>query len=249
MAKPTIIIVPGAWHTPAHYLPLTSRLKAAGYKVLCPQLPSTGTDPDTPNHDQDVALIRSHIRAACEQADEDAVLVVHSAGGVTGSEAAKGFSKTGRGQGGKVGRVVHMVYMCAFAAEEGMSVFSATNGPSPWIDVQGPVFRPAEPEEVFYNDLSPAQAEEAVRELQLHSTSAMWSPATHTAWRHIPSTYLLCEVDRAIPVGAQEAMTRQEGATFQAVERCQAGHAPMVSCPDFVAEVVRRAAGEKIEEP
>ena len=245
--KPTIIIVPGGWHVPIHYEPLTSRLEQAGYTVHALHLPSTGDEPTTPNHDEDVTLIRNTIQQASDKG-EDIVLVVHSAGGVTGSEAAKGMSKAERQEPGKEGGIVRMVYICAFAAPEGVSVFSAINGPrgpSSWVSIEGPISRPTDPEYRFYHDLSPTEAEAATGHLKMHSAGALWSPATYAAWKHIPSTFLVCENDRTIPLVAQEAMIGHVDANFT-VERCAAGHAPMLSMPDFTAQVVRRAAGEDI---
>ncbi|KAF7905208.1 uncharacterized protein EAF01_005729 [Botrytis porri] len=37
---PTIVLVQGAWHTPANYKSYSDALEAQGFKVLCPQLPS-----------------------------------------------------------------------------------------------------------------------------------------------------------------------------------------------------------------
>lgn len=72
----------------------------------------------------------------------------------------------------------------------------------------------------------------------------MWSKVTYPAYKHIPSTYLLCEKDNAIPLAAQEGMLAGTDVKFD-VERCAAGHSPFLSMPEFVAEVVRRAAGEE----
>ena len=99
--------------------------------------------------------------------------------------------------------------------------------------------------EIFYNDCSADVVEEQCKHLKLHSTKASEPKATYTGWKYIPSTYLVCENDMAIPVVAQEAMIGQPGANFT-VERCTASHSPFLSMPDYTAEVVRRAAGEKI---
>ena len=244
LKKPTIVIVPGAWHLPIHFQPLTSRLEKAGYTVHALHLPSIGDNPTTVDFSEDVELIRDTIQQATDQGD-DVVVVVHSAGGVTGSEGTQGLSKAERQKSGKEGGVVRMVYIAAFAAPEGVGVFRATNGPDPWIILEGPVCRPGDPIHRFYHDLPLNEAEEAVSNLRLHSTGALWSDATYAAWKHIPSTYLVCENDQAIPLAAQEAMIADPEAKFT-VERCIASHSPMLSMPDFTTEVVRRAAGEKI---
>ena len=243
--KPTVIIIPGAWHFGTkHFKPLTTRLEAAGYNVVPLDLPSIGDDPPLTGWKDDITHVASSIEEAADRG-EDVVLVMHSRGGHVGCDAAQGLSKTDREAAGKKGGIVRLVFLCAFAAPEGLSIFFATNGPSKWIDVQQEISRPTREEEIFYNDCTAEQIEEAKRDLKPQSTLCFLLPLTYAAWKDIPSTYLVCENDNAIPLAAQEGMISQPGAKF-VVERCKASHSPFVSMPDFTAEVVRRAAGEKI---
>ncbi|WP_437307271.1 alpha/beta fold hydrolase [Sorangium sp. So ce388] len=55
------------------------------------------------------------------------------------------------------------------------------------------------------------------------------------AWQELPSTYVICERDNAIPVFAQEAMSQRA----REVRRLDAGHSPFLSRPDDVAALVR----------
>ena len=68
--KPTIVVVPGAWHGPFHFKPLTSRLEAAGYEVHPMALPSIakpGAEPENiGDHTPDVKVIASAIEAAAD---------------------------------------------------------------------------------------------------------------------------------------------------------------------------------------
>ena len=69
---------------------------------------------------------------------------------------------------------------------------------------------------------------------------------TYPAWRHIPTAYLVCEKDNAIPPKSQDFMierARYKGCKIL-VERCQAGHSPFLSVPETVVEVIRQVAGE-----
>lgn len=69
---------------------------------------------------------------------------------------------------------------------------------------------------------------------------------TGEAWMEIPTSYLLCEDDQAIPLAAQEAMTRmvkEKGGEVQ-TERTSAGHSPFLSRPDETAQWIRMVAGE-----
>lgn len=59
----------------------------------------------------------------------------------------------------------------------------------------------------------------------------------------IPSVYLICEDDAAIPVFAQEGMVTQAqeaGAPLMS-ERIKAGHSPFLTHPEETAEVCIRA--------
>ena len=169
------MIVPGAWHKPIHFTALTTRLESAGYTVHPIHLPSIGDSAGNPpsnlgDHTPDVELIASTIRSAAD-AGNDIVVVVHSAGGVTGSEGTIGLSRAEREAEGKPGGVIRMVYMAAFAAPEGVAVYDATNGPTSWqvLDHENGYSFPGDPEYRFYHDVDPKLAAEAVKELGKHS--------------------------------------------------------------------------------
>ncbi|KAF7883879.1 hypothetical protein EAF00_011191 [Botryotinia globosa] len=76
------------------------------------------------------------------------------------------------------------------------------------------------------------------------------SPVTTESWRHIPSTFIVCEEDKAILVEAQLGMIRgaQEIAegSFGTIERKNAGHSPFISQPEWLAEKLIKAAGNPI---
>ena len=54
--------------------------------------------------------------------------------------------------------------------------------------------------------------------------------------RKHPTTYIICEQDKAIPVAAQEQMA----AAADRIERLPASHQPMASMPDKLAETLAR---------
>ena len=69
--KPTIVIVPGAWHNAKlHFKPLTSRLEAAGYEVKPMALPSIAKPGEEPenlgDHTPDIQVIASAIESAAD---------------------------------------------------------------------------------------------------------------------------------------------------------------------------------------
>jgi pimeloyl-ACP methyl ester carboxylesterase len=92
------------------------------------------------------------------------------------------------------------------------------------------------PEEIFYADVDPQTAQEAVGQLGLQSFQSVSQPLTKAAWRTIPSTYIICEQDAAIPVFAQEAMSQRA----QKVLRMDTSHSPFLSRPAELAELLRK---------
>ncbi len=60
------------------------------------------------------------------------------------------------------------------------------------------------PMTIFYNDVDTATARRAVSQLGYQSYASMQQQLTETAWKAIPSTYVICEVDNAIPVAMQQ---------------------------------------------
>ena len=103
---------------------------------------------------------------------------------------------------------------------------------------------------VFYNDISDAEAEYWASQLLPHSLAAYFGVITYAAWKHIPSTYLLGLQDQSsltVPVleGMIKGAQMLEPPAFDVIERCDAGHCFMISRPEWTADAIRRAAGEK----
>jgi len=79
----------------------------------------------------------------------------------------------------------------------------------------------------------------------------MYSKLSYTPYKVIPSTYVLCENDQAIPIEVQERMVenvRKENGggkvvPFDIVERLEAGHSPFISHARELVEFLYRASG------
>ena len=129
MSKPTIVLVPGAWHKPSHYQPLLDWLESHGYPTASKQLPSVGaTEPENKDVACDTAFVRDEVLVPQLEQGKDVVLLMHSYGGCPGGAAATGLSKTERLANGQKGGVIGLVYMCAFVAGEGDSLISKLPG-------------------------------------------------------------------------------------------------------------------------
>lgn len=133
--KPTIVIIPGAFHSPSHFDELFARLHQAEYPTMCLALPSL--NPQSP-HTADVAgdskFVREKILLPLLEAGKDILLVMHSYGGIPGSCAAKGLSKGERSSQGYAVGILGIVYIAAILVGERESLFKgAKQRPNPWI--------------------------------------------------------------------------------------------------------------------
>jgi hypothetical protein len=74
---------------------------------------------------------------------------------------------------------------------------------------------------------------------------------TYAAWKHIPSTFVRADGDRgyfspAVVDQLLQASREVEPTAFDVEERTDAGHLLMVSRPEWLGQVLRRAAGENV---
>jgi pimeloyl-ACP methyl ester carboxylesterase len=124
--------------------------------------------------------------------------------------------------------------------EDGESLLDAVGGEPPdWFiySDDGEYIEADRPEEIFYNDVSSETTAESVRRLKHFSSRATQQPQDGAAWRELPSTYVVCEKDNAIPSPAQEAMSQRASR----VRRMDASHSPFLSKPREIAEILRDA--------
>lgn len=91
-ANPTIVLIPGTWHTPVLYAELITLLKQAGYDTVTEENPRC--DSSALNEQTlaaDAASIRNNLLLPQLNVDKDVVLVMHSCGGEPAADAAKGL--------------------------------------------------------------------------------------------------------------------------------------------------------------
>jgi pimeloyl-ACP methyl ester carboxylesterase len=98
---------------------------------------------------------------------------------------------------------------------------------------------------LLYNDLPDDEAVDWESRLIPQSHAVQKSEIEVTAYKYIPSTYVICENDKAALPQYQEMFAEAAGAK---VIRLAAGHMPMLSQPDAlvekVVEVVEEAGAE-----
>ncbi len=220
----TLLLVHGAWHGSWCWSSLVPELD--GLDVRTVDLPSSGADPAALGGlDDDVAVVR----AALDGIDGPVVVAAHSYGGIPVAEAVTADDDA-----------QHLVYVCAFMLDAGESLLAAIGGEAPpWWDERGDSIAVRTPLDIFYADVDPAVAADGVARLGLQSRQSFAQPLTRAAWHDVPSTYVVCAQDAAIPPPAQEAMSQRAGR----VERLDASHSPFLSQPAALAAILRDRAG------
>jgi pimeloyl-ACP methyl ester carboxylesterase len=172
--------------------------------------------------------------------DGRVVLVGHSYGGAVITEA------------GNHEKVAALVYITAFAPDQGESVNTLLggfpqDGPQPPIlpPVNGYLFLDrAKFHESFAADTSSEDAAFQADSQVPWGLDALGDVVTEAAWRSKPSWYLHVGDDRMIPPVVQTSMAERIGAT---VVETPGSHSIFVSQPKVVADLIRSAVTAVIE--
>lgn len=226
MHLPTVVLVHGAWHTPANYQSYASALRAQGFTVHCPLLPSCNKSlPPTTSLQDDVNSVRELI-SSLAAAGERILLIMHSYGGAVGTEAAQGLAypvpTTARGS--EAGGVIHLLYLCAYILPPRTSVwdivreagFESIFEEHVRTADDGSTF-PADPALMFFagdDSVSKDTIDSALQFLVRFPRSALTAPVEGAVWRSIPVTYVLTKKDYGVPRIYQDIMlskVREEG--------------------------------------
>jgi pimeloyl-ACP methyl ester carboxylesterase len=222
----TVVLVHGAWHGAWCWDLVRRRLDAAGIANIAVDLPSVQRAGATLTDDAD------HVRSVLDATPAPVVLVGHSYGGAVITDA------------GTHPNVAHLVYLTAFALDEGESVNEndLTGGETMTladaIDASDGVLRfdPELAREYFFHDCDLGTSASAAGQLRPMSFGAMTGSPRAIAWRDRPSTYVVCTDDRALPVALQESNARRTGTVVE----MPTSHSPFLSRPDLVADLLAR---------
>lgn len=89
--------------------------------------------------------------------------------------------------------------------------------------------------QVFHGDLAHAEEVEALAALlRPQSVASFTDEVIAAGWYDIPSTYVVCTEDRAVPADAQRQMAERA----DDVVTMSTPHAPMLSAPDELRTVL-----------
>ncbi len=236
-AKPTIVFVHGAFADASGFADSIQTLQRAGYPVLAPPNPLRGLD-------QDAATIRSFLSTIAGPI----ILVGHSYGGAVITNAATGNTN-----------VKALVYIAAFALDEGESLAAATQlggghsdllanvefRPIPGVNPAPPpdgdldaYIKPAAFRAVFAADVPAATAAVMAATQRPGTLSSLLGPSGAPAWKTIPSWYLVASQDKVIPPQAERAMAARAHARTIEI---RSSHVAMISHPGTVTALVLSA--------
>jgi pimeloyl-ACP methyl ester carboxylesterase len=226
-ARPTIVLVHGAFADGSSWSKVIQLLQAVGHPVVAVQLGLAALA-------EDIDTTRRVLAAQ----GGPTVLVGHSYGGMVITGAAVGSP-----------HVISLVYVAAFAPDQGESVpeavagFPSAPGDAHYIpDYRQDFLRvdPAAYPQVFMQDVHPAEARALAATQKPVAAAAFDAKSGTAAWRTLPSWYLVSEDDRMINPDAERSMAQRIGATTITV--LGASHAVMLSHPGEVADAIQAAA-------
>ncbi len=226
-SQPTVVLVHGGFADGSGWQGVYNLLKD-DYSVRIVQEPNL-------SHEGDVAATKMIIG----QQSEPVILVAHSYGGAVITEA------------GNHPKVAALVYIAAFAPDQGESVETLLGTFSPGEPSAGDAILPPQDGFLFLDrekfhhsfagDLSADEAAFMADSQVPWGVEALSGTISEAAWRSKPSWYLVATEDRMIPPSVQRSMSERAGST---VEEAAGSHSVYVSQPAAVAAIIEKAASE-----
>jgi pimeloyl-ACP methyl ester carboxylesterase len=232
---PTIVLVHGAWADASGFAAEIRALRDRGFRAIGFANPLRGLADDA-----------RYLADFLKSLSGPLVLVGHSYGGAVVSAAAVGNDQ-----------VKALVYFSGWMPDEGESIaqiFEERGQES----LVGPAITPlpftgpdaSEAGQDLYLDAGQfhaAFAADVDRDTSdvMAATQRPWSgagfyePSGPPAWKTVPSWYLLCTEDRAIPAATQRFMAERASARITEVP---ASHVSMVSQPEAATRIILEAA-------
>ena len=244
MAKPTIVLVHGAWADGSSWNAVATELQRDGFTVLTPPNLLRGVPIDSP-------YIASFL---AQRTSGPVVLVGHSYGGFVITNA--GFRR-GRRQGVGVRRRVHprrgrdrlpdprWVRLGPRRARPDHGARPRGYPGAPEGDVEA-FLKPDTVHDSFAQDLPEADRWLIVASQRPIALSANTTPSGAAAWKSLPSWAVVGTEDRVIPPDTQRSMAERAGATITEVA---GSHVSMVSNPQVTHRCDHGRSGCRRLEP
>ena len=220
--KPSIVFVHGLWADGSCFSKLIPTLQKEAFEVIASQ---HGLD----SHAGDVGCVKRTLG----RVSSPAILVGHSYGGSVITAA------------GTDSRVAALVYLAAFAPDADETTQSLQEK-FPKTDIfshlevgDGRVWLKRDGVPSFAGDL-PEGEQELIWATQGAPVADLFNQKVEgTAWKSKPSWYVVATKDHTIQPELERFVAKRMGATILETD---SSHVPMLSQPDFVLDVIRKAA-------
>ena len=230
---PTVVLVHGAFADAGSWAGVTERLVTAGVPVMAIVNPLRGVKHDA-----------AYAASAINQIPGPVLAVGHSYGGAVITNAVP-----------QTRNVVGLVYVAAFAPDEGETLGSITarsqdsllnaatlekqfpigDGPQTAVEL---IIDPARFREVFTADLPQLDSDVLGLSQRPVAVSAFAEETGHPAWKDLPSWTVVATADKAAGADVVRSMAQRAGAKITEIE---GSHVIMISQPDAVTEVILTA--------
>jgi pimeloyl-ACP methyl ester carboxylesterase len=228
-----VVLVHGAFADSSSWNGVIERLQAKGVRVTAAANPLRG-----------ISIDSDYVAGVLDETPGPVVAVGHSYGGAVITNAAK-----------RAKNVVGLVYVAAFAPEEGQKLADATadskdsvlntalvslhypspNGGEPGVEF---AIDPEKFHDAFAADLPPDQTAVMAATQRPVAELAFSEETGPPAWKDLPSWTVLATGDKAAGTDLIRSMAERAGATITEVE---GSHVIMISQPQAVADVILEA--------
>jgi pimeloyl-ACP methyl ester carboxylesterase len=243
MQPVTFVLVHGAWQGAWAWEAIVPRLTAAGQRAIAADLPGNGHDA-TPPAAVSVELYAQYLAAVIDRIADPVVLVGHSMGGTAVAQACELRPQ----------RIALAIYLAAFLLPDGMSILAFYDRYlEPWMrgaqtrvtysaDGLLSTIDPTSAIEVFYHQADRALAEAAARRLTPQPEGGRRSKLRLSAERfgQVARVYIEARNDRSVHLPLQRQM--QALTPCLEVMSLDTDHAPQLSAPDALTELLLKAA-------
>ncbi len=232
-SRPTVVLVHGAFADASSWNGVVERLQAEGVQVTAPPNPLRG-----------ISIDSAYIASFLGQIPGPVIAVGHSYGGAVITNAATG-----------AGNVVGLVYVAAFAPEEGETLGGIEQDSKDSVlntalmQLQYPTGQGAETavefaidseklHDAFAADLPAEQAAVMAATQRPAAELAFSEPTGAPAWKNLPSWAVVPTGDKAAGTDVLRSMAERAGATITELE---GSHVIMMSQPQAVADAIMAA--------
>jgi pimeloyl-ACP methyl ester carboxylesterase len=233
-SQPTVVLVHGAFADGSSWTGVIERLQAEGIRVTAPAIPLRG-----------ISIDSAYLGSLIEQIPGPVLAVGHSYGGALITNAATNAEG-----------VVGLVYVCAFAPDEGESLgeIESDSKDSVLNTAQVPLQYPTgvgqeetavefavDPDkfhDAFAADLPEKQSAVMAATQRPVAELAFSEPNGEPAWKKLPSWAVVASGDKAAGADVVRSMAKRAGTKITEVE---GSHVIMISQPQAVTDVILTA--------